>query len=95
MTKQEFDEAVERLRREGRDGIKTEAAARVFVAASFVIRQRRDIPDGQPWGGPTVAELAEFLTEMKMDPVRRKRLKRIAEGLKRDVVGPAVPKTKH
>jgi hypothetical protein len=91
MTKQEFDEAVERLRQGHK--AESDAEARVYVAAGFIIRQRRGIPDDQPWEGPTDAELAEFLAGI--DRVRRKRLKEIAERLKRDVVGPAVPKTKH
>ena len=41
-------------------------------------------PDNWPWGGPTDAELAEFLASL--DRVRRKRLKSIAEGLEAEVI---------
>ena len=94
MTKQEFDEAVERLRQGHK--AKTDAEVRVYVAASFVMRQRLNragMPEDQAWEGPTDAELAEFLASM--DPRQRKLLKGIAEGFKQDVVGPAVPETKH
>ena len=91
MTKQEFDEAVEGLRQGHK--AETDAEVRVFVAASFIIRQRRGMPEDQAWEGPTDAELAEFLAGA--DRRQRKLLKEIAEGLKRDVVGPAVPKTMH
>jgi hypothetical protein len=94
MTKREFDRAVERLRHEGRSGAKTDADTRVFVAASLVMRQRSGIPDDQPWEGhPTDAELAEFFAGL--DFARLKRLKEVAEGLISEVVGPAVPKTRH
>jgi hypothetical protein len=83
MTKQQFDEAVERLQVLWPPlKNKTEVDVRVVVAACLVMRQRRGIPADQPWGGPTDAELAEFLAGL--DRVRRKRLKLQVEALSMD-----------
>ena len=83
MTQQEFDEAVNRLRRSGRRDM-TDIESRVFVAAGFVMRHRRGMPDDMPWGGPTDAELAEFLASA--DRRQRKLLKSIAEELEAEVI---------
>jgi hypothetical protein len=74
MTKQEFDEAVDRPPH----GM-TDAEERVFMAANFVMRHRRGMPDDQEWAGPTDAELAALL--FSADRRQRKLLKKIAEGL--------------
>lgn len=93
MTQQEFDEAVERLRRDGGRGDLTEVDARVLAASGFIMKQRLAIiPDDQPWS-PSDTALAEFLAGA--DRRQRRLLKEIAEGLTLDAVGPAVPKTTH
>ncbi len=84
ITREEFDAALETLRREGRGGIQSEGEARVFLSASFVIRKRRGIPDEQPWQGPTDEQLADLIDAL--DPPRWRRLKRIAEELEVDPV---------
>ena len=84
MTKQEFDEAVDRLRREGRHALKNDVTGRVFVAAGLVMRNRLGLPEDIPYGGPTDAELAEFLADLSR--AQRKSLKKIAEGLKAKVI---------
>ena len=84
MTKQDFDEAVEHLRREGFAIIETEAEQRVFIAIGLIMRNRRSLPDDRPWGGPTDAELVEFLADLSR--AQRKSLKKIADSLKREVV---------
>ena len=62
----------------------TDAESRVFVAIGLVIRNRLSLPDDWPWGGPTDAELAEFLADL--DRAQRNSLKKIAEGLKSEVI---------
>ncbi len=78
MRKRQFEEAVERLRRQGYFGITTEADGRVFAAAGFILRYRLGIPDDEPWT-PTDAALAEFLAGL--NPAQREALKSIADDL--------------
>ena len=83
ITKQEFDAAVDHLRRQGRREL-NEAARRIFVAVSLIMRNRRNMPDDMPWEGPTDAELAEFLASENRR--QRKILKGIAEGITSEVI---------
>ena len=64
--------------------MKTDAESRVFVAAGLVMRNRLSLPDNWPWGGPTDAQLTEFLADLSRD--QRKSLKKIAEGLEAEVI---------
>ena len=75
MTYNEFDEAVDRLRREGRGSQMTDAQRRVFAAARLVLRSRH-LAD---WAGPTKAELAVFLAGLNHD--KRRNLKLAAESV--------------
>ena len=86
MTKRQFKQAVEALQRGGRARVKNENDARVFAAATLVIRKRRGISEELPWTGPTDKELVEFLGGL--DPEQRRKLKQIAEGLIKDTVIP-------
>jgi hypothetical protein len=84
MTKQEFDEAVDRLRREGRKAVeRLQREGRVFIAVGLVMKHRLGLPDDWPWGGPTDAELAQFLADLNR--AQRKSLK-IAEGLETETI---------
>jgi hypothetical protein len=83
MSKQQFDAAVDALRRGEHPKTYEEAPEelrRVYIAACVVMRQRLGIPDDQPWSGsgPTDVELALFFAGL--DEAQRKRLKRVAEG---------------
>ena len=83
ITKREFDDAVERLRRHGRSAIGGhDIETRVWIATSLVLMHRHGIPE--PWGGPSDAELAEVLTCANRR--QRRVLKGIAEGITSDVI---------
>ena len=78
MTYNEFDEAVDRLRREGRGSQMTDAQRRVLAAARLVLRSRH-LADDDHWAGPTKAELAVFLAGLNHD--KRRNLKLAAESV--------------
>ena len=78
MTYNEFDEAVDRLRREGRGSQMTDAQRQVFAAARLVLRSRH-LADDDQWAGPTKAELAVFLAGLNHD--KRRNLKLAAESV--------------
>jgi hypothetical protein len=56
---------------------------RVFIAIGLILRQRRGIPDDQPYHS-TGTEQAKALAGLNR--VRRKKLKKIAEGLTSEVI---------
>jgi hypothetical protein len=59
-------------------------AAVIALRDHFIIRHRRGLSEEIPWDGPTDAELTEFLSGL--DRLRRRRLKKIAEGLSKDIL---------
>jgi hypothetical protein len=76
MTQRQFNDAIEQLMR-GHDGV-DEHAAPVVVAAAYVLKARRRIPDEVPWSA-TPNELAEFLAGLDMS--RRRQLRQLANSL--------------
>jgi hypothetical protein len=77
MTKAEFDQAIEAIRQ----GHITPREERVLVAAAFIMREIRNIPDDEEWE-PTRTQLVEFINGL--DKQLRSRLKRIADDVQEE-----------
>jgi hypothetical protein len=77
MTNQQFNEAF-RAVQQGTLPPDDELGIRVLCASALILKHRRGLGPEEEWT-PDPADLAEFLDGL--DYTRRRRLKRIAEGL--------------
>jgi hypothetical protein len=77
VTQDEFDDAIELLKKGG--GYDDENAARVYAAVGFILKNRRGVADDQMF---EVRSLEVYLFLSGSDRAQMKSLKKIADGLR-------------